>query len=56
MAVSDYDGFDTLYFVQPELVGPHRGSESLCDQALVSKLGLDECLPGASRPFSIAML
>eukprot|EP00439_Symbiodinium_sp_Y106_P032598 s4558_g3.t3 len=49
VAVSDYDGFDTLYFVQPELVGPHRGSESLCDQALVSKLGLDECLPGWVR-------
>ncbi|CAE7656910.1 Camsap1 [Symbiodinium sp. CCMP2456] len=49
VAVSDYDGFDTLYFVQPELVGPHRGSESLCDQALLSKLGLDECLPGWVR-------
>ncbi|CAE7830136.1 unnamed protein product [Symbiodinium microadriaticum] len=49
VAVSDYDGFDTLYFVQPELVGPHRGSENLCDQAQVSRLGLDECLPGWVR-------
>ena len=49
VAVSDYDGFDTLYFVRPELVGAYRGSENLCDTSQLREVGLAECLTGWVR-------
>ena len=49
VAVGDYDGFATLYFVRPELVGAHRGSENLCDASRLEEAGLRECLPGWVR-------
>ncbi|CAJ1348485.1 unnamed protein product [Effrenium voratum] len=49
LAVSDHDGYDTIYLVPPELVAGYMGSESLCDEEQVKKLGLSGCLPGWIR-------
>ncbi|CAK9090436.1 Hypothetical protein SCF082_LOCUS42651, partial [Durusdinium trenchii] len=49
IAISDHDGYETLYFVRPDVIDAHLGSESLCQRSHLHDVGLTECLPGWMR-------
>eukprot|EP00933_Yihiella_yeosuensis_P028669 TRINITY_DN22498_c0_g1_i1.p1 TRINITY_DN22498_c0_g1~~TRINITY_DN22498_c0_g1_i1.p1 ORF type:complete len:377 (-),score=47.18 TRINITY_DN22498_c0_g1_i1:181-1233(-) len=49
VAVSDYDGYEDVFLVRPDLVGSHLQSGETCKQELLAEVGLTQCLPGWMR-------
>eukprot|EP00928_Gymnodinium_smaydae_P079715 TRINITY_DN63574_c0_g1_i1.p1 TRINITY_DN63574_c0_g1~~TRINITY_DN63574_c0_g1_i1.p1 ORF type:complete len:585 (-),score=54.51 TRINITY_DN63574_c0_g1_i1:706-2460(-) len=48
-AVGDYDGFEDVFLVRPELIDKYMGSKSFCDAKALRSVGLEKCLPGWLR-------